>query len=539
VPLALRPGRDVLAGCHDIRFERLDIAGLRLNPASLATCLTPQGATISNPQLAGRLGASSIRIAATSARFGFAKGDFAMNSLGIRLATSPQSVLDVASLSGAMSNGGAKGVFNGANGQLGAVPVLLSNGDGRWSFGKAGLFQLAGSAQVADAAAERRYNPLVTQDMALKLLDGRIEASATLREPKSGLAITRIDLFHLLGPGTGEARIDVDNLAFGKDLQPEVLTPITLGVIANVVGSVDGKGRVYWSPQGVKSTGAFRTDSLDFAAAFGPVSGLKGEIQLSDLLGMETPAGQSVWIRSINPGIAVIDGTIRYRLLPGLKAEVEGGRWPFAGGALVLDPTIIDMAHEAERRFTFRVEGIDAAAFINQLQFENIAATGTFDGTLPMIFDSSGGRIEGGRLVARDGGGTLAYVGELSNENLGAFASFAFDALKAMKYERLAIDLAGPLDGDIVTRVTFKGINQAPLGAPRKRLPIPVKIMGLDNLPFIFNITITAPFRKLFDMSRTINDPSLLIERLNPKLERVGPAKPIQPIESQDVRKKP
>jgi hypothetical protein len=40
-------------------------------------------------------------------------------------------------------------------------------------------------------------------------------------------------------------------------------------------------------------------------------------------------------------------------------------------------------------------------------------------------------------------------------------------------------------------------------------------------------------------MSRTINDPSLLIERLNPKLERVGPAKPIQPIESQDVRKKP
>lgn len=539
IPFAMRPGQNVLSGCHDIRFERLDIAGLRLSPSTLATCLTPDGARITAPRLAGQLGASPIRIAAQSARIGFARGDFGLDGLGIALATDTASVLDVDTLSGTLSGKGAAGTYSGAKGQLGAVPMLLSKGQGHWSFGAGGIFQLSGSGTVSDAAPEARFNPLVTQDMALKFNNGRIDASSTLREPITGIAVTRVDLHHLLGPGTGQARIDVDNLTFGKALQPELITPITKGMIAIVEGVVDGKGHVNWTPQGVTSEGAFRTDNLDFAAAFGPVAGLKGEIRLSDLLGMSTPPSQSVYIRSINPGIAVIDGEIRYQLLPGLRAQIEGGRWPFAGGALVLEPTVIDMAHESERRFTFRVEGVDAAAFINQLEFENISATGVFDGTLPMVFDVHGGRIEGGQLVARPGGGTIAYVGELSNENLGMMGSFAFDALKSMKYERLTIDLAGAVDGDIVTRVNFKGVTQAPLGAPRKKLPIPVIITGLDNFPFIFNITITAPFRKLFDMSRTISDPSLLLERLNPNLQRVGPAKPIQPTESQDVRKKP
>lgn len=152
-----------------------------------------------------------------------------------------------------------------------------------------------------------------------------------------------------------------------------------------------------------------------------------------------------------------------------------------------------------------------------------------------MIFDEAGGRIEGGRLVARSGG-TLAYVGEISNQNLGTMGRVAFDALKSLKYHRLSIDLNGPLDGDVVTRVSFAGVNQAPIEGVRAKLPIPVRVTGLTNFPFIFNVTITAPFRKLFDMSRTISDPSLLIERLNPDLQRIGPAKTIQPPESEPMR---
>ncbi len=61
--------------------------------------------------------------------------------------------------------------------------------------------------------------------------------------------------------------------------------------------------------------------------------------------------------------------------------------------------------------------GLAADQFLLQFDFKNLNATGVFDGTLPMIFDERGGRIEGGRLAVRSGGGSIAYLGELSQKD--------------------------------------------------------------------------------------------------------------------------
>jgi hypothetical protein len=423
------------------------------------------------------------------------------------------------------------------SGRLANVALLASGGSGDWTVNN-GVLGIEGRLSLADAAADARFFPLRADNVRLSLGNRGLEATATLKEPRSGIAVASLRVGHRFAEGSGNAVIAVDGLTFDDRLQPEMVTPVTLGVIANVAGRIDGQASVQWSPRGVQSTGRFRSAGLDFAAAFGPVSRLRGEISLSDLLGLEASDEQRIEVGEINPGIPVIDGEIRYRLLPGLKAAVEGGRWPFAGGMLILDPTVLDLSASAERRLTFRVEGLDAARFIAEMQFENVSATGTFDGVLPMVFDQNGGRIVGGEIVAR-GAGTLSYIGEVSYQNLGTLGSFAFDALKSMKYDRLTIGLDGPLDGDVVTRIALKGVNQAPLAAPRTRLPVPVRISGVDNLPFLFNITITAPFRRLFRMAQTISDPSLLIEQITPGLERSGPAKtlppadkPVQPSES-------
>ena len=536
IPISLRPTRDPLAGCVKSGFRAVENGGLHLAAASLNVCLSGSEARLAPVRLAGRLGESPIQLAANGARIGFSRGDFAVDSLGVKLGPPDRlSLLDVAALTGRFGEGHAQGKFSGASGAIGNVPLKMSEGSGAWQFANSKLM-LQGGLRVSDGlATDPRFNPLFVDRFSLQFASNIILASGTAREPKTLAQVAELAIRHELSQGTGSATIDVNGLTFGRALQPEMLTTTTLGVIANVVGTINGRGEIQWSPDAVTSTGKFRTEGLDFAAAFGPVTGLKGEIALSDLLGIETRAGQMVTISSINPGIAVVDGTLRYQLLPGLKLQIEGGRWPFAGGFLVLDPTTIDLSAAAERRLTFRVEGMDAGQFINQLQFENIDATGVYDGTLPMIFDEHGGRIEGGRLVARNGG-TLAYVGEISNQNLGTMGRVAFDALKSIKYDRLSIELDGPLDGDVVTRVSFAGVNQAPIEGVRAKFPIPIRVTGLTNFPFIFNVTITAPFRKLFDMSRTISDPSLLIERLNPDLQRIGPAKTIQPSESERVQ---
>src|SRR3546814_16123806 len=76
---------------------------------------------------------------------------------------------------------------------------------------------------------------------------------------------------------------------------------------------------------------------MSLAAAFGPVTGLSGDIHFSDLLGLETPPGQTMRMGSVNPGIEVTSGVVHYQLLKGQQVRIEDGKWPFAGGELTLD----------------------------------------------------------------------------------------------------------------------------------------------------------------------------------------------------------
>ncbi len=80
--------------------------------------------------------------------------------------------------------------------------------------------------------------------------------------------------------------------ASARILQPSDLTKLTYGVIADVAGTVSGEGHIRWNGEGVTSDGVFRTAGTDLAAAFGPVTGIAGEIRFTDLLNLETAPGQ-------------------------------------------------------------------------------------------------------------------------------------------------------------------------------------------------------------------------------------------------------
>jgi len=267
------------------------------------------------------------------------------------------------------------------------------------------------------------------------------------------------------------------------------------------------------------------------AAAFGPGQGLTTQLDFSDLLAARTAPGQVARVAEINPGVPVRDGVFQYQLLDSRRVQVEGARWPFAGGELVLDPTTLDFNEAGERRMTFHVKGVDAALFLKEMAFDNLDATGTFDGTLPMIFDANGGRIEGGELRAR-AGGHIAYVGEVSRENLGTWGNMAFQALKSLDYRNLAIRMNGPLAGEMITDISFSGLSQGQ-GTTSNFL-----IRRLARLPLVFNVRINAPFRQLLDSVQSWYDPRRLIERNLPALieeqkraEEAGKAT-VQPAES-------
>jgi len=250
---------------------------------------------------------------------------------------------------------------------------------------------------------------------------------------------------------------------------------------------------------------------MNLAAPFGPVEGMSGTMHFTDLLGLTTAPGQTMSIRSINPGILVENGQIRYQLLPGQLVKIERGEWPFMGGTLVLRETILNFGRPTAKRLTFEVIGLDAKTFVDTLGFGGLEAEGTFDGVLPMIFDESGGRIIGGRLDSR-GPGVLAYNGTVSKADLGTMGNIAFNALRDLRFRAMTIRLDGDLAGEFAARLSVDGVAIGQSNSTQKI------IRGLlAKIPMRLNVNITGPFRALIATAKAVRDPRALLDDVLPR----------------------
>ncbi|MGQ0589426.1 MAG: intermembrane phospholipid transport protein YdbH family protein, partial [Sphingosinicella sp.] len=539
-------------GCVTGGFRALQVQNLRLGPSRLPLCPAGRallwqdggglrgGAELRGPRFAGRLGSSPITLAGDQVRIDL--NGFTASGLAARLGgASGANRLDIAHLDGRFGAGGVAGDFAGLSGDLANVPLLVGEGRGGWRFA-GGTLDASGHIQVADKRDPVRFHPLVSDDFRLTLAGNRLRAEGWLAHPASGTRVTRATIAHDLASGAGNAVLDVPSLRFAGDFQPDTLTPLTVGVVALVDANVTGEGRIEWDASGTRSSGTFSTAGADLAAPFGPVEGLTTTIRFTDLLGLVSAPGQEASVDLVRAGIDVYDGEIRYQLRPNYHVAVESAHWPFAGGKLHLEPTMLDFSRETTKYLTFRVEGLDAARFIEQMDFSNIAATGTFDGIVPMQFDENGaGQILNGRLRAREEGGTLSYVGELTDRDLGPYGILAFNALKSLRYNRFDLTLNGALDGEFITVIDLDGVARDPAlttlpsGGGITQL-VARRVFGqIARIPFEFNIRIQGQFRSLIATARSFNDPTPLIQAALPQMLR-EPANTIQDGESEPVQ---
>lgn len=507
-------------GCSRLAADRIAVSGFRLAAPAIDLCSRAgQPLLAAGPNgLKGQIRIPRIVLRGTSGASPFAftsgPGDIDLATLRWSLALADVRLgegdgvtrFSAQRLGGRSTPQGMAGELTGAAGKIGAVPLNMSEIGGRWTFANGGL-GLDGSLVLTDAEPEARFAPLIAPAANLRFKDGVIDATAAFDERTTGTHVLDTVIRHTLASGTGHADLKVPELRFNDNFQPDQLSRLALGIVANVQGSVVGDGRIDWSPAGVTSRGTFATANTNLAAAFGPVTGATTTLVFDDLIGLKSAPNQTIALAEVNPGIPVTGGEIEYQLLGDNRVRIQGGSWPFAGGRLELHPTTLNFNADQPRRLTFDLVGVDAAIFLQNFGFENINATGKFDGTLPVEFDGLGGRIVNGRIDARDGGGTLAYVGELSNHNLGTIANFAFGALRSLKYDDLTIVLNGDLDGEMVTDIRFGGIGQGQ-GATQNFITRQVA-----KLPFVFNIKIQAPFRQLITSAKGFYDPTVYIEQ--------------------------
>jgi hypothetical protein len=502
--------------CTKLTFDSLRFANLTLERRGLTVC-PAKGAPIVRygagglhiaagvPSLdvAGRLGTTPIAI--RSGPIGFAyPGTLSARQMLVTLGPRDTATTFAVSDLTAKIGKTVSGRFDGADVKLFSVPMNIVSATGAWDYTDGRLSIADGAFRLVDRQQPARFEPLVARGATLVLKDNLITAEALLREPTTDAAVTRLKLRHNLATGRGDADLAVEGLTFGKNLQPEKLTRLALGVVANVAGTVTGTGHIAWDEKGIISTGKFSSNSLDFAAAFGPVKGASGTIVFTDLIGLTTAPNQVLKVASINPGIEVTDGEVSIEIKGGQVLTVNRGTWPFMGGTLTMRPVTLNLGTSEQRAYVLEIVGLEAAQFVERMQLENMSATGTFDGELPLIFDVDGnGRIEGGHLESR-GGGNISYVGALTYKDLSTMANMAFDALRSLDYQKMYITVDGPLTGEIITKVRFDGVSQ---GAGAKQNFI---TRSIGKLPFRFVVTITAPFYQLITNIRSMYDPTMV-----------------------------
>jgi len=206
----------------------------------------------------------------------------------------------------------------------------------------------------------------------------------------------------------------------------------------------------------------------------------------------------------------VENGAIRYQLLPNQLVKIERGEWPFMGGRLILQETVLNFGRPTPKRLTFQLVGFDAKQFVDSLGFTGLEITGIFDGVLPMIFDDEGGRIVGGRLESRPPGGRFHYTG--TRPKAGLMVGVAFDLLSDMRYRHMVVRLQGDLAGEFATRFT---IEQITLGQEGGFVAGLVR-NAFRNVPLRVNLNIAGPFRALIQMAKGFKDPTTAIAPVMP-----------------------
>jgi translocation and assembly module TamB len=510
--------------CAVVSFNYFQMSTFQFGTTRLPVCpigpamisKQPAGAVMasarfSQPVLNGRIGSSPLHLAASNGQI--LGRQFALNAFDMRLGKAQAPTIVAASrLLGSFSGNGFSGTFSGGRSTIGDVKLLVSNADGRWRYENSRL-SLNGGLNLSDRNDPKRFYPLHSSDFTFTLSGDTIRAGGTLVHPDTGTRVTDVTIRHTLSTGNGEALLKVPGLTFGPNLQPDEITPLTEGVIALVQGTIQGQGRINWFGGGkVTSSGDFSTASLDLAAPFGPVTGVKGTVHFNDLLGLTTPPGQVITVQSINPGILVENGVVHYELLPNQLVKIERGEWPFMGGRLVLHETVLNFARPTAKRLTFEVVGLDAHTFVQSLGFKELDASGTFDGVLPMIFDQSGGRIVGGRLDSRSGGGELAYNGVVNQADLGTMGNIAFNALRDLRFKSMIIRLDGDLAGEFAARLAIDGVG---IGQTNQTQRIIRNLLA--KIPMRLNVNISGPFRALIATAKSFNDPRQVISNVLPR----------------------
>ncbi|MEM9739100.1 MAG: YdbH domain-containing protein [Pseudomonadota bacterium] len=503
--------------CLSLAFDRLTHPTLELG--AITTSLCPEDGRIARQAEAGSSGTLSLDAISVPFSLGGSSGDLRLPSstldwtlgdqvsaslalarLSMDLRTGPRELLlssgqsDIDFLlgdGGLEATGRMRGVVFG--GSLIPANAVADRFDFRL---RALPKSLSGTADIAGVSiSDYRDDPLYTPmeaDLSAELIDGVVQLIGPVRLAETGRHVANTDIRVSFPAVDGLIRVRGYDLEFRPgDLQPSALSERLRGFFTDARGALDAEARIRIDGGTLSGTGDLTFRDIGFqTVALGRVTGVNGSVSFSDLLALQSPPGQTVTVASVDPGLALNNGTLSFELTGGGSATLERALWPFAGGVLAVEPTRWDMG-AVSRRLTVRADRIGLADVSKMLQLPGFMAEGTVSGRFPMVFEPGIVRIVDATLVADGNGGVLQYTGGVGAEAgiVNERVATAFEALENFQFTVLQLGANGDLLGDVTLTARLEGRNPD----------------VLDGSPFNFNISLDSQLGQLLSTARQLN----------------------------------
>ena len=334
-----------------------------------------------------------------------------------------------------------------------------------------GLEATVASARVEDATRPLRFNAL-TAAGSVRLADERWNGSFDLA--RSGNTLGRLTLAHDGLSRAGGVVIEAPSLVFAEGgLQPADLSPMAAEFVRSpATGSASFTGRLDWGPAQPEgsSSGRLVIPHLDFVSPAGPVKGLSGTIDFTNLAPLTTAPGQTLKVATVESIAPLTDLDLTFQL-DKAAITVGGGRINAAGGTVIVEPFSVPLDN---RPFSgvIVLDRVQLGDLIAGSGFgEKVKLDAVVSGRLPFTNDpESGVKITGGTLYAARPGRlsiqrealTGLEAGGGGEVPPGTVEDLAYQAMENLAFDVLTADVNSLDEGRVGVLFHIKGRHDPP-----------------------------------------------------------------------------
>lgn len=336
-----------------------------------------------------------------------------------------------------------------------------------------GLDARIDAATVTDATVPRRFNALTARGRA-GLASNQWTGAFDLA--RSGNTLGSVALSHDGRTGQGGVTIEAPSLTFAEGgLQPADLSPLVADFVRSpAVGTASFTGRIDWTSDPLdagSSSGRLIIPSLDFVSPAGPVKGLNGTIDFTNLAPLTTAPGQTLRVATLESIAPFTDLDLSFAL-DKAAITVDGGAIRAAGGTVRIEPFSVPLDN---RSFSgvILLERIQLGELIEGAGFgDQVALDAVVSGRLPFTFDpDSGVRITGGRVYADQPGRLSIQREALTGLDAGGGGTvppgtvedLAYQAMENLAFDVLSADVNSLDEGRIGVLFRIVGRHDPPL----------------------------------------------------------------------------